>query len=357
MPLAFVVPLVFPLDDGGHQFFRYLRGLLVSVVPMFALSMVQFLLPTDHWLNQTYESDAILNYFTTARATGTFSYITGLSTYCIFMFPLALIFFFFRPSWKAMLVLILVFITSTATLSRLPVYLNIAVFLASAIFYSLKYSSKFGRVFVKFLISAVVLLIVLVFGFGDTLFSSSFTLLDRIQSNYDASQRLYYTYYAQIVDFTSKVDFFWGYGPGFLSNFTNSIAKVLSLSTASLDFVYGFSDASRIEAEPGKILLEAGILFFWLWYGVRVYLCVYGIACKFYSGNSFLEIFCRVQAFSALLNTLFWPLVNNHFNLYFFWFQVGSIGFCVLADRISSNQRKVILCQQPPSDCLPAVKA
>lgn len=357
MPLALVVPLAFPLDDGGQRFFRYLQGLLVSVVPMLALSMAQFLLPIGHWLNQTYETDAVLGYLTTSRATGSFAYITGLSTYCVFMFPLALAFFLFRPSSKTLIAPVLLLILTTTTLSRLPLYINITVLLASILVISSRYQRRFGKLLIYFFTVAAVVSALLILGFGDTIFVTSGILVDRIQSNFDVSQRLYYTYISQIIDFTGRVGLFWGYGPGFLSNFTNAIADFLSLPVASLDFSYGFSSASRIEAELGKVLLEVGIVFFWLFYGLRIYLCVYGITCKFSSGNAFLELFCRIQAISGLLNATMWQLVYNHTNLYFFWFQIGSIGFCVLADRISSNQRKLLLCQQPPSDCLPAVQS
>jgi len=108
----------------------------------------------------------------------------------------------------------------------------------------------------------------------------------------------------------------------------------LSIPIQELDFSYGFDGSSRIEAEPGRILLEMGVLFFLAFYGIRIGLSLIGFRVRSVMRDTlFLEVLCRVQAMAALLSTIFIPLVNNHFNFYFYWFQIGLIAYGAVSMR------------------------
>ncbi|HVS13032.1 MAG TPA: hypothetical protein VMV46_03845 [Thermoanaerobaculia bacterium] len=267
VPLVWVVPAAF---DNDHQLARFLRRYALLAIPVGLLATAQFFSPRTSALNvyaRTSEDVAGLAGFAGSefvRTTGTFSYITGFSTF-LQVIALLLLTVLAVTRWRLRNNL-LIYVATLFTIlgafmsgSRAPV-LAIALTVPVFVWLSFLRRQEGFKVFARMGLAVGILAAAVGFGGADAVS----VFYARATDTPDAVGRIL----APFVEPFAVLDRagLLGYGAGA----THQAAAVVAPGLRP----YGWLNGPLLEVETSRVLLELGAIGFLLTYLVRLYLVV-----------------------------------------------------------------------------------
>ncbi len=314
IPLIWILPHLF---DSESDLRNFLRNYLLLIFPVCILGVIQFFSPIDSPLNVYIANEEVLDIATVgefARITGTFSYIAGLTTYLSICFSLLIVFITQERTfkWQAIysLELALVAINSFMSGSR-GVILYEILFIISYIICLCFTRPKAALNFITSLfvpIAVSTLIAIVYFQPAIEAFST------RAENSGDSIEQRIFEGFTQVLVYSeNSIE---GYGTGATQAGANTIRKLLSLPPGAL--------LPPSEGETGRVVIEIGLLGFFLWYGLRIVLLIS-------LGSVFLRLkhpFYKELALAIFLFQLInvtGQLITNPTMLVYFWFFSGFI--------------------------------
>jgi hypothetical protein len=323
VPLIFVVPSVFR-DDA--ELARFLKRYVLVVFPVVLLSLAQFFSPAGSILN-TYAQPTDIGSISTfgssryVRTTGTFSYISGYTSYLLTTTILILMILTttrwrFRGNLVIYAALGMVMLGIMLSGSRGPVFLLALIF---PIYWWLGVvrEKQSGQTFVRLLLG-LGLLVVSLTSAGDqavTAFSQ------RASSSEDIASRLTFPFVSPVHMLPHAGLFGFGIGA------THQAAAAL---TGGIQNAWLINVAP--EAETGRVMLEIGPLGFFAVYLVRLALAAFA----FRQALRLRLLFHRAVAISALLFLIVQIPGGIIFDVtagVYYWFLAGLVFLAVRLDR------------------------
>jgi hypothetical protein len=319
VPLLFVVPAVFP-DDVALV--RFIRRYTLIIFPVVLLSVAQFFSPAGSMLN-TYAQPTDITSITTfgnssfVRTTGTFSYISGYSSYLLTTTLLLLMLLTAtRWSWKGNLIVYAALGTTLLGImlsgSRGPVFL-LAMIFPLYWWLAVAREKQSGKTFLRLIFGLGLLIIALTSAGGQpvTAFSrrasTSVGVVDRLTHPFTSP--VYMLPYAGL----------FGYGIGA----THQAASALTGGLGNT-----WLGTITPEAESGRVMLELGPIGF-----LAVYLARLGLALfAFGQALRLRTLFHRAVMISALLCFLMQipgGIVFDVTSGVYYWF-LGGLAFLVV---------------------------
>lgn len=323
IPLAFFIPRLFGTKNELQNF---LKNFAFFSIPILILGIVQFFSPVDSPLNQyVSETAGIAVAGSYPRITGTFSYIAGYTNYLNVLF-LVVIYLLSISNVTLVqkvilsLVLVLVIINVMMTGSRGPM----GVIAISGIMYLLA-ASKLGIKTTFQLVAKSLILMALIAGAVSSSRAGQEALkaiMFRTEKQTDLAPR--------IIDTITPLKFFndagfigWGIG----STYQGSSYFVKDWGTMNRDF----------EEEPERILLELGLIGYFLVYFGRLLL-----AFRFWRlFNKLRSVDMKLLALIIFLFQLqflqLMSLTFNFTNAVFYWFFIGFMFLLPELDRKTAD--------------------
>lgn len=273
IPLCFMVPALFRSTDELDRFLRYYIAL---ALPVTLLGVAQFSAPTDSPLNVyalgasdsgEEEVIAVFGEDQFVRVTGTFSYISGYAAYLIVTLGLLLPILassrtiMWRFVFGCTLALIIGNVIMTG--SRAPV-LGAAIVLGGFAFLT-PLTGKPGErksAWIHWGAGAAGILAAVY------LFQDAFTALEeRTTNSWDEGKTRFWAAVVEPWEYLETAGFL-GHGNGITQPAVSALRTALHLPSAH------FTYSSPTDAENSRVLMELGILGFFLWYAMRVGLLV-----------------------------------------------------------------------------------
>lgn len=268
VPLIFVMPAVFPSDA---ELARFLRRYVLIAIPVGLLAVSQFFSPTTSVINRYAWNANDIQYVATfgsstyVRVTGTFSFITGYTSYLLATSVLALtVLGVWRWRLRGNLLLYLAFAMTLLGMlmsgSRGPVYLFVLLFPLYwwlAVAREKGSGSTFGRLLVGLSLVAIFL-----FWVGGDAISAFY---GRASGASDVGNRMASPVTAPY--FVLPQAGLLGFGIGA----THQSAMVVTRGVPPYSWLRGLA----VEAETGRIMIELGPLGFALIHFIRIYLTIF----------------------------------------------------------------------------------
>ncbi len=325
VPLLWVMPAVFPDDRALAAFLR--RYIWLSI-PVALLALAQFRAPADSSLNVYARSAGPGSYVTTfgsstqVRVTGTFSYITGYSSYLLAMTILLLAVLAatrwrFRGNLVVFAALGMTLLGMLMSGSRGPVFM-LALLLPLYFWLGLAREGGAGRTLGQLLVVGGLLAVGLNY-FGTEAVEAFY---GRASGTSDFGSRLASPFVQPLHAFEEAG--FLGYGIGATHQTAAAVTKDLP--------AYSWLHGVVLEGEPGQVMLELGPIGFALVYFVRLYLIFFALRQVFRLRTPF----HRALATSALLFFLAHlpgAVVFNVTSGVYFWFFAGLLTLVLRLDR------------------------
>lgn len=312
VPLLWVVPAAFRTD---RELAGFLKRYIWVAIPIGLLAVAQFRSPTDSALNVYARGNTTeittFGSSTQVRVTGTFSYITGYTSYVLTMAILILAVLAatrwrLRHNWLIYSALILTMLGMFMTGSRGPVFM---LALLLPLYAWLGFASDAGASGLgRFL-----------FGAGVVAMLTNYVGADAVQAFYgrasgasDMASRLSAPL-LQPLEALERGGIL-GYGIGATHQMAAAVAKSA--------IPYGWLEGSMVEGEPGQIMLELGPIGFIAIYFLRLFLVFYAAALVLKVRTTF----HRAMATSCVLFFLAHLPGGVVFNItadVYYWFFVG----------------------------------
>lgn len=324
VPFIVMVPYALISDE---QLQISLRKYLLLAVPIAALAIVQTYSGSDSFLNTFVRGglDAdIARYgeeLSYVRATGTFSYITGYSTYAITMMLLALGLLSARGwQWKdnkgLYLALTASLIAGVTTGSRAPIF-SIAIVFPFFLLWGLTIGGLKGGTLARLTIGITLVCAAVWFGMEDPVTAYRY----RAVGSQDTLSRLVGPFVEPFTEM-DKLDVF-GFGIG-------AMHQSGSVLTGS-DFPW-WTREIMYESESTKVLAEVGPVGFLLVYAVRIVLLFQAIRFAYRlsdkSKRSLAAVIAMFFALSLPGAVIFNPTANM-----FYWFSAGLLYYLARSDQ------------------------
>ncbi|WP_103668172.1 hypothetical protein [Pseudanabaena sp. BC1403] len=261
IPLIWIIPHLF---DSESELYDFLRNYLLLLIPICILGIVQFFSPIDSPLN-IYVSGSEAEIATAGefvRITGTFSYLQGLKVYLAVCFSLLIVLLSQTDSfkWKTIYIFELTLVVANCFMSGArAIILYILLFTISyfvCLFFN-SYKTALNFVSRLFLPVALVTLMAIVFfqpaiqSYNNRADTASDSVVDRA--------------FGYFTDVFAK-DRFDGYGTGATQGGAASLRQILELPAGE--------SLPPSEEEPGRVMIEIGLLGFILWYGLRLVILI-----------------------------------------------------------------------------------
>jgi hypothetical protein len=325
MPLLFVVPAVFPNDQALA---RFLKRYVLLAIPVGLLAVAQFFSPQGSFLNtyaQPTEVWAITTFGSSqfVRTTGTFSYISGFTSYLLASTLLILMILTttrwrFRgnlPVYAALGMTVLAMLMSG---SRGPVFL-LALLFPLYWWLAVVRERQSGRTLVRLLLG----LGLLAAGLGSA-GEEAFTAFNQRASGTrgDLIGRL-------VTPFVAPFDALPSTGPlGYGIGATHQAATAVTKGIVPYSWLGGI----QTEAESGRVMLELGPLGFFLIYSARLILVFFTLRQVLLLRTAF----HRAVAISALMFLLIQIPGGIIFEVaagVYYWFLSGLVFLVVRLDR------------------------
>jgi len=318
IPLMWMLPSLF---QSKEELISFLRFYLLLAIPVCLLAVVQFFSPASSPINVYAggeESIATFAGIDAPRVTGTFSYLAGYSTYLSICFTLLVpLLALPQPKIWQLLALteaLLVVSTSFMTGARGLLFFEVMFVVGYVIFLTLFHSSAIIASAQKLVLPVFIILAVVPRFFGRAVDAFS-SRTESSESQAEFSNRIFafFSEPRQAAQFKGGLDSF---GIGATHQATNALRQVLDLPFGEM--------LPPSEDEPGRIVLEVGLLGFVFWYGLRIILI-------FKLWQVFLKLktpFLRQLTLATLLfQTINLPihLVFNHTFSTYYWFFSGFI--------------------------------
>lgn len=326
VPLVWLVPQMFSSEEELYQF---IRSYLLLLIPVGLLATAQFFSPPTSPLNVYAwgeEGPAVVTSgLDTVRVTGTFSYLTGYSTYLLACLCLLLP-MFSRPQlrlWQVLTLIegALIAATSFMTGSRGVVLGSFLLIASYGLILALTNLSSFLKSARKLVLPGIVSFLIV--SRGAQLALESF--MNRVETANDSvSYRIFSSFYQPFQNFHLKeLD---GYGLGATFQANSIIRQIFQLPAGEVIPV-------DYESEMGRIALEVGPIGFFLWYGLRLMLlfALLRVYCKL------THPFLRQLALSAFLYqgvSFISQVVYNHTASVYHWFFYGFILLLPYLERV-----------------------
>jgi hypothetical protein len=342
VPLLVILPAVFP-DSASLA--RFLRRYVLIAIPVGLLAMAQFFSPANSFLN-TYarggvESATTFGSSNFVRVTGTFSYITGFSSYllCTAILILGLL---ASTGWKirrqlpiyAALALTLLGMLMTG--SRGPVYSLALVFP----FYWLLAMRERGSGAMVTRIALGVGLIAAFITYSAPEAAEAFR--GRAASASDVGGRM-------LTPFVAPFDSFqWGGLLGYGIGATHQAAATLAGSAVPF-----WTQGITVEAESGKVMLELGPIGFFFVYFARIFLIFFA----FQQAMRLRARFHRTLATACLLfflASLPGYVVFDPTAGVYYWFFAGLLTLAIRLDRQAVAAARAAAAQPTTEPAAPA---
>ncbi len=329
LPLLWVVPAAFSDDRDLYQF---LRRYLLLAIPVGLLAAAQFVSPPGSWIN-TYAprgsgavvagGGGIVTFGSSAqvRVTGTFSFISGFTTYLLVAALLALAFLAlgrwrFRDNLWVYTALAMVLASMLMTGSRGPFILLAVLF---PLYWVLGVAREGGiPALGRFLLGAGVVLALVNFVGADAVEA----FVGRARGSQDVLARIVGPFVAPF-ELAGEVGFL-GLGIGA----SHQTAEAVTKGVAPYSWLRGLHQ----EAEPSKIMLELGILGWFLIFLARIGLVVAGLRAVFRLRSSFHRVVATSCALLFLAHTM-GGVVFNVTGGVLYWFFGGLLMLVLRLDR------------------------
>ncbi len=323
LPLTFLVGHMF---ESQRDLYRFLRGFSLLIPAMSILAIAQYNSPPTSWLNVYSEETSFTSLVNQRpRITGTFSYISGFSTFLIYMAAVVVPFLYLNQSWwswvlcRANIVLITALMLMTGSRSTIAF---VVVFSFGYLF--LNPGLLLPRNLVRALPSVLGMLAVMSMFFYDELENYVF----RVQTSGDSvHERVLNSLMDPFNQLPASGTI--GYGPGATYRGSARIRELFGLPE-------GAPIASPFEDESGRVMLELGPFGFCLWYAMRL-LGVFLLWKLFHTLT--LPLTRQLAVTAALFHaiTLISPIVFGTGSAVFYWFLFG---FLYLLPRIEAAELK-----------------
>ncbi len=269
--------LAYNMYDNRPRLYRDLVRYCYLVTPAVLVSYLQFVLPPTHWLNAYVEQQEGVESITSqfgdlglARTAGTFSYLSGNTTFLMAMFLLSLSLLLgdrFRLKTNVFMYGFLV-ATIGATFTTGSRFGTAAMILGGVFIVGLAVFR--GRisidVFIRFLVGSFFVFAAIAIVAREQIEA----LLYRVSSAGDSASR----FTAPITELEIALQSTHAMGTGLASTHGGMV-----LIAVGRDADYSWLDGIAVELETAKIMLEAGPVGFILSYGLR--LLVVGFAIRF----------------------------------------------------------------------------
>jgi hypothetical protein len=322
VPLLFVVPAVFP-DDAALA--RFLKRYVLTAFPVTLLSIAQFFSPPGSILNtyaQPTEASSISTFGTSkfVRTTGTFSYISGYTSYLLATTILLLILLTatrwrFKGNVKILAALGMTVLGMMMSGSRGPFFL-LAMIFPLYWWLAVVRERQSGRTMVRLLLGIGVLTAGLTSA-GDQAVTA---ISQRISSSEDITSRLTAPFLAPVhmVPYAGLA----GYGIGSTHQAAAALAGGITNWLGNL----------APESESGRVMLELGPVGFFLVYFSRLMLALFTLR----QALGLRTAFHRAIATSALLFLLIQIPGGAVFDVtsgVYYWFLGGLVFLAVRLDR------------------------
>lgn len=341
VPLLFVVPAVFR-DDADLA--RFLQRYVLIVIPVVLLSVAQFFSPAGSVLNtyaQPTDSELISTFGSSkfVRTTGTFSYISGYTSYLLVTTILLLMILTttrwrFRGNLLVFGALGMVLLGIMMSGSRGPIFL-LAVVFPLYWWLAVVREKQSGQTFVRLLVG----LGLLAAGLSSAGDQAVTAFSQRAASTEGMGSRLFFP-------FVSPVHMLPYAGPfGFGIGATHQAAKTLTGGVENPLLVN-----ITPEAESGRVMLELGPVGFFFVYFVRFAIAAFA----FGQALRLRTLFHRAVATSALLFFLVQIPGGIVFDVtagVYYWFLAGLVFLAVRLDR------QAVLARAPRPAATPATPA
>jgi len=270
------------------------------------LVIFQYALPVDHFINQYANFKAIGDIALmgeSARVTGTFSYVSGLGSYVLFMsFQLWLI--SLQPKFNPFIFFlheVCLGILALLNGSRAVIFAFILIWIISRILRGLpRWLNIYNILIIIFLFSSIRVFPV----FKKLLFQPFFNLSERVVSNVGSGEQTsrFITPWKNVIFFSSEKEWF-GYGLGCTYQGAN---ELWGISSNLLRFGY-------FEEEPERILIEGG----WVLFLLKLLFIL-----LFITLNHIPKWICGIL-FALILG--YFPIVSNTYNSFFFLWGIISL--------------------------------
>lgn len=315
--LAFLVPYCF---TSTADLERKLNIYILLMIPVALLGIVQYFSPPDSWINvyvQRDNEEMFISRMGTGedaqrvRATGTFSYIGGFSTFVFAMFYFALAYVLahgrtMSQNLYAYGLLLAATAASFTTGSRTVVF-GIIGFAPLVLLLCLRARLITGRVFARILAIGLPAALVLMFLTGEAVDSFS----NRATSGDDPIVRLLSPINETLNAF--EVSPVIGFGIGTAHGSAGAIV-------GSID--PWWLKGTLFELETARVMQEVGIVGFVLTYAVRIYVVLLALWMLRTLRTPLFKSLCAVFVAYFLMHIVLF-IVNNPTAALFYWFAVG----------------------------------
>ncbi|MEI6331105.1 MAG: hypothetical protein WCP16_17830 [Pseudanabaena sp. ELA645] len=326
IPLLWVVPHLF---DSQTELRDFIRRYLLLIIPVCILGIVQYFSPFDSPLNAYIagEEGKVDTVGEFVRITGSFSYLSGLTTYLQFCFSLIVLVIFREKEIKWIVIycleLMLVITNSFMSGSR------------GIIIYEILFAGSFiviiGITDPKALINFVRrLFIPLALSFAITIANFQVAIEALSYRNETAGDSIVERIIGPFIEIyifaEKKIE---GYGAGATQGGAASLRGVLNLPSGEV--------VPDNESEMGRIVIELGLLGFILWYSLKIsiWIALYSGFVK-HKDNFYKEAALTMLLFQIILFQD--RVVFNPTMLVYYWF--GS-GFIYLLPVLESKEIKL----------------
>ncbi|HVS62079.1 MAG TPA: hypothetical protein VMT85_01120 [Thermoanaerobaculia bacterium] len=340
-PLVWVIPAAFP---ETRSLARFVRWYALLAIPVGLLASLQFLAPGSSPLNTYARLDGgagPVGFGTSSfiRVTGTFSYITGFATY-LQVTALLLLVILAVTRWRLrgnLLVYGALGLTLTGMFmsgSRGPVYilaLTFPMFLWMSFLREREKVQTFARVGLGIGILVAML--------GATGTEAAEAFYQRATQSTDTVGRIFEPFKSPIDAFDRAGLFGVGIGA------THQTAVAVTPGQRP----YSWLEGAMIEAEPGRVMLELGIVGFVLNYALRFYLVVVAFQQIWTLRGSFHRAIA-ISAFLFFLVSIPGGMVFNVTADLYYWFFAGLLTLVMRLDlRARAAVRRSAVCARNES--------
>jgi hypothetical protein len=314
IPLVWVLPHLF---DSGADLRNFLRKYLLWIFPVCILGIVQFFSPIDSPLNVYVANEEILDVALVGeyvRITGTFSYIVGLTTYLSICSSLLIVLITQERIFKWQVIysleLALIAVNSFMCGSRgLALYeiLFVIGYIVCLCFAKPKAALNFiTSLFVPIALASLIAVIYFQPAIG--------AFYERADNSGDSVEQRIFEGFTQVFSYSeNSIE---GYGTGATQVGAISLRRVLNLPPGA--------QLPPSEGETGRVVIEIGLLGFFLWYGLRIVLLISLGSVFLKLKNPFYKELALAIFLFQLINII-GQLITNPTMLFYFWFFSGFI--------------------------------
>lgn len=324
IPTIWLIPDLF---RSANELYKFLRSHLLLSIPVGLLGIVQFFSPRNSFVNR-YAGISTTNVANfggedVARISGTFSYLGSYSVYLTVCFALLFCLFNIEKTrkWKIIFASQIALVTVNCFMSgsRTAVY-SAVIFVAGFIFFELFKNFKLTlSLSTKIIMPAAIIVLMLKFGLGSSyeLFSAR---AEGASEEFNSRTTLFIAEPIRNFKYAS----FYGYGTGATHQARGAVAKFLDLEDEN-------NIPVQYEQEPGRIMLDVGLIGFLFWYGLRIFILFKLFVLYNSLNNNFLRQL-TLSAFIIHLLAIRSHVVYNHTFAVYYWFLASFIFLMPLLD-------------------------